>query len=672
MQLESKTIKKVSVDELAELLAKDIKEISDEYSFAFDSKDKAITLMNLFIKKKYMKIINSSKEEKFDFHKILENVMSSYVESIFTREDDEEYIKLFNKYIETKIGKITNYKQIHYELKKVVSLFKTIDYRPSEIMSTTLLKNNSKFFTMIGEVVKKFSKRIAKSNIEDVFPDSTMLSFVLAYAYLNKIKLKTKENIIEKSPVKLKNESYVDNDVTLYMQSIPKQLELGEERELFMKMKSGDLVAQDRLVEGNLKLVVSIAKRYLDKGVPFLDLIQEGNLGLIKAVEKFDYERGCTFSTYANWWIKQYISNSIMNYGRTIRIPVHIHEKLAKYNKVYNKLSEKLNRNPTPEELAEAMNLTDNQIYNIMSVATGILSLDEPINDDHDDTLAKFLPADELSVEEQYEKSSLARDVNDLLNNVLLKKRDIEIIKLRNGFYNDRRYSLKEIAKIFDISSERVRQIEAKSYEVLRNPTYSSSIVEYLENFESIKKRIAREIADEKIKKETDKNRINSKKITDVKKIYSRLNGYTRKEIAEVIASLPEDDIKAIYDVFGHRLEKLCYRSSSLETNRERISNQVLDAIEEKLATDYIIVINYCKNCSGVHFDYDAVEVPNSFNEPSYDVEELKCSQNLISRSLRASVQENISTNTLNTDKVLTKRKSLNSKSTKPRILIYK
>ena len=197
MQLESKTIKKVSVDELAELLAKDIKEISDEYSFAFDSKDKAIALMNLFIKKKYMKIINSSKEEKFDFHKILENVMSSYVESIFTREDDEEYIKLFNKYIETKIGKITNYKQIHYELKKVVSLFKTIDYRPSEIMSTTLLKNNSKFFTMIGEVVKKFSKRIAKSNIEDVFPDSTMLSFVLAYAYLNKIKLKTKENIIE-------------------------------------------------------------------------------------------------------------------------------------------------------------------------------------------------------------------------------------------------------------------------------------------------------------------------------------------------------------------------------------------------------------------------------------------------------------------------------------------
>ena len=307
---------------------------------------------------------------------------------------------------------------------------------------------------MIGEVVKKFSKRIAKSNIEDVFPDSTMLSFVLAYAYLNKIKLKTKEIIIEKSPVKLKNESYVDNDVTLYMQSIPKQLELGEERELFMKMKSGDLEAQDRLVEGNLKLVVSIAKRYLDKGVPFLDLIQEGNLGLIKAVEKFDYERGCTFSTYANWWIKQYISNSIMNYGRTIRIPVHIHEKLAKYNKVYNKLSEKLNRNPTPEELAEAMNLTDNQIYNIMSVATGILSLDEPINDNHDDTLAKFLPTDELSVEEQYEKSSLTRDVNDLLNNVLLKKRDIEIIKLRNGFYNDRRYSLKEIAKILSLMQQ--------------------------------------------------------------------------------------------------------------------------------------------------------------------------------------------------------------------------
>ena len=672
MQLESTIIKKSSVDELTELLAKDIKKISDEYSFAFDSTDKAITLMNLFIKKKYVKIINSSKEEKFDFHKILENVMNNYVNSIFSREDDEKYTKLFNKYIETKIGKITNYKEIHYELEKVVSLFETIDYHPSEIMSTTLLKNNSKFSAMIGEVVKKFSRRIAKSNIEDVFPDSIMSSFVSAYAYLNKIALKTEENIVEESPVKQKDESYVDNDVTLYMQSIPKQLKSDEERELFIQMKLGDLEARDKLVKGNLRLVVSIAKRYLDKGVPFLDLIQEGNLGLIKSVERFDYERGCTFSTYATWWIKQYISNSIMNDGRTVRIPVHIHEKLAKYNKVYSKLSKKLNRNPTPEEVAQEMNLTDNQIYSIMAATTGILSLDEPVKEDSDDTLAKFLASDELSIEEQYEKSSLAKDVNDLLDNVLLKKRDIEIIKLRNGFYNNRKYNLKEIAKIFDISSERVRQIEAKAYEILRNPKYSSNIVEYLENSDSIKNRIAKELEAQRIKKETDKNRINSEKITDVKKIYSRLNGYTRKEIAEVIASLPEVDIEAVYDVFGHRLEKLCYRNSSLETNREKISNQILDSIEEKLATDYIRVINYCKNCSGVHFDYDAVEVPNSFSETSYDIEELRCSQNLISKSLRASIQENVGTNTLTTNKVLTKHKSLNNKNTHQKVLIYK
>ena len=672
MQLKNTVIRENSVDELTTLLAKDIKEISDKYSFAFTSSDKAIALMNLVIKKKYSKIINSSKEEIVDFSKTLEQVMNNYVESIFSKENDEEYIKLFNNYMYQKIGEIPDYKQIHYELKKIVSFFETINYCPSEIMSTTLLKNNSKFSTIIGQVVKKFSKRIAKSNIEDVFPNPTMLSFVSAYAYLNKIKLKSEENFVEESSLLQENETYVDDDVVLYIQSLPNRLKISEERELFIKIKNGDLEAKNKLVSGNLRLVIPIAKRYLNHGVKFLDLIQEGNLGLIAASEKFDYERGCTFSTYANWWVKQYIYRSIMNDGRTIRIPIHIHEKLAKYNKVYDELGEKLGRNPMPEELAREMHITDNQIYGLMSANTGILSLDAPIKENSDDTLAEIIKSDDLSVEEQYEKSSLVKEVDDLLDNVLLKKRDIEIIKLRNGFYNNRRYSLKEISDIFNISSERVRQIEVKAYEILRKTRYSSTVVEYLENSDSIKKRVAEEISSKKEKEELAKNRVNSEKITDVKKIYTRFNGYTRKEIAEVIATLPEEDIMAMHDVFGPRLEKLCYRSSSLESNRERISNQVLDYIEEKLATNYIRVIKYCTNCSGIHFDYDLIEQPDSFYESNFDFDELKCSQKIIKKSLRASIQEDAISNTLNTNKLLTKNKVFNNKSSQPKILIYK
>lgn len=197
-------------------------------------------------------------------------------------------------------------------------------------------------------------------------------------------------------------------------------------------------------------------------------------------------------------------------------------------------------------------------------------------------------------------------------------------------------------------------------------------MVEYLENSDSIKKRVAKEIASKKEKEELAKNRVNSEKITDVKKIYTRFNGYTRKEIAEVIATLPEEDIMAMHDVFGPRLEKLCYRSSSLESNRERISNQVLDYIEEKLATNYIRVIKYCTNCSGIHFDYDLIEQPDSFYESNFDFDELKCSQKIIKKSLRASIQEDAISNTLNTNKLLTKNQVFNNESSQPKILIYK
>lgn len=670
MQVESTIIRQNSVDELVELLAKDIKEISDKYSFAFDSKDRATTLMNLFVKKKYAKIIKSSKEEKIDFYKALENTMNNYIKSIF--ETEKDYIKVFNNYMDKKIGETTDYRQIHYELREIVDFFATINYQPSEIISIALLENNSKFSDMIGRVVKRFDKKIAQSNIEDIFPNSTMLSFVSAYAYLNNIELKTKEKIEDETSHIPENETYVDDDVTLYIRSLPPALSLDKGRSLFSSMKEGDLETRNRLVEGNLRLVVSIAKHYVNQGVEFLDLIQAGNLGLITAVEKFDYEKGCAFSTYANWWIKQYVSRSIMNNGRTVRIPAHVYERLAKYNTVYAKLSKKINREPTPEEMAKEMNLTNDQIYNLMLANARMVSLDEPITSESDTTLTEFLVADDLSPEEEYEKKSLAKDISDLLNSGLIKKRDIEILKLRNGFYNNRRYTLKEIAKIFNLSSERIRQIEEKSYEDLKNSSYSKNVVEYLDNADIIKKRIANELREKREKQEADKNRINGEKITDVKKIYTRLNGYTKEEIAKVITSLSTENIEAIYDVFGHRLEKLCYRSTSLEANREKVKRQVIDIIEDKLTTDYIRVINYYKNCSGIHFDYDSVENPDTFEELGYNINELKCSQNFIRKSLRATIPESTSNNNLNGRKLSDAHKSLSGRKSQPKILIYK
>ena len=274
----------------------------------------------------------------------------------------------------------------------------------------------------------------------------------------------------------------IDDPVRMYLKEIGKValLTAEEEVELAKRMEAGDEAAKRKLVEANLRLVVSIAKRYVGRGMLFLDLIQEGNLGLIKAVEKFDYEKGFKFSTYATWWIRQAISRAIADQARTIRIPVHMVEPINKLIRVSRQLLQELGREPTPEEIAKEMNIPEDKVREIMKIAQEPVSLETPIGEEEDSHLGDFIPDEEaLAPSEAAAFTLLKEQLMDVLDT--LTDREEKVLRLRFGLDDGRARTLEEVGKVFDVTRERIRQIEAKALRKLRHPSRSKKLKDYLE-----------------------------------------------------------------------------------------------------------------------------------------------------------------------------------------------
>ena len=275
----------------------------------------------------------------------------------------------------------------------------------------------------------------------------------------------------------------IDDPVRMYLKDIGKIPLLTPEREMYLaeKIALGDKAAKDELTEANLRLVVSIAKRHVGKGMYFLDLIQEGNLGLMKAVDKFDYSKGYKFSTYATWWIRQAITRAIADQARTIRIPVHMVETIHKVSRTARQLLQELGREPNTDEIAEKLGMTADKVREIMKIAQDPVSLETPIGEEEDSHLGDFVEDNESPAPSESASYSLLREQ---LCNVLhtLTPREEQVIKLRFGLEDGRPRTLEEVGRQFQITRERIRQIEAKALRKLRHPSRSKTLKDYLAN----------------------------------------------------------------------------------------------------------------------------------------------------------------------------------------------
>ena len=291
-----------------------------------------------------------------------------------------------------------------------------------------------------------------------------------------------KDEDVKKAEAKAYEPSvHINDPVRMYLKEIGKVdlLSAEEELDLAQKIESGDVEARKKLCEANLRLVVSIAKRYVNRGMSFLDLIQEGNLGLLKAVEKFDYTKGFKFSTYATWWIRQAITRAIADQARTIRIPVHMVETINKLKRVQRMLIQDLGRDPNSHEIAKEMGLPEEKVRDIMKISQDPVSLETPIGEEEDSHLGDFIPDDDAVAPEEAASYMLLRtQLFEVLKT--LTDREAKVLILRFGLEDGRPRTLEEVGDIFCVTRERIRQIEAKALRKLRHPTRSKKLRDFL------------------------------------------------------------------------------------------------------------------------------------------------------------------------------------------------
>lgn len=351
-----------------------------------------------------------------------------------------------------------------------------------ESITKQLLKDGKKdgnlSYDEIGDAFEKF--QIDSDDIDELY--KTFEKEGINLVDKKDLKDDDEEVDVTKEDLSVPKGVTVDDPVRMYLKEIGKisLLTAEEEVEIAKRMEAGDESAKKELAEANLRLVVSIAKRYVGRGMSFLDLIQEGNLGLMKAVDKFDYTKGFKFSTYATWWIRQAITRAIADQARTIRIPVHMVETINKLVRVQRQLVQDLGRDPLPEEIAAEMNLDVERVREIQKIAQEPVSLETPIGEEEDSHLGDFIPDDEiLSPQDAATFTLLKEQLNSVLET--LTEREKKVLTLRFGLDDGRARTLEEVGKEFDVTRERIRQIEAKALRKLRHPSRSKKLKDYLE-----------------------------------------------------------------------------------------------------------------------------------------------------------------------------------------------
>ncbi len=572
MDLTLKKIRTMSSEQILESLLFIIDAIYNKFSFANLSKQ---DYYNMVIKEieNTKSSFNSDKNYVDYLKKIIESKMIEMIKTKLL--DHNESIRILNNYIQITVKKTDDYNVIMKQIRAFNSFLEKYNYVPTPEILIELINKNENLNDLIKIIFLKNKDMIVSGDIEKLTDNNTLILLLEAYCLINNIEIKQSEE----------NNIYYDDDlkltdsVKIYLREIGEYplLSIEQQRDLALKILDGDNKARELFINSNLRLVVNVARRYIGNGLTFLDLIQEGNLGLITAVDKYDVKKGFNFSTYAIWWIRQAITKAIEYKGRTIRIAAHVYEKVQLYKKVFRILELKLNREPTINEIADEMELSVSEVSDLQQLQIDVVSINAIIEDEKRTELEDFIVSTDESPEDIATKENMKQDINNLLISCNLKPRERDILILRYGLDGKEPMTLVEIGKIYNLTRERVRQIESNALKKIRKSNFVKRLVDYTES--PTKSLLNIEMYRQIYKEDGNSNRAFLRRFGDkiedyevvgkLPSIYQLFGGYSKEQIDVMLTKLTEEERKLITLRYGDDLEKPKATKLSKEESRK-------------------------------------------------------------------------------------------------------
>ena len=549
MELSLEKIQQLSSEEIYELLLSTINNIYKSYSYVDISHQDYYELVLDEIANS--KNIYTGSTSYSDFIKTkIKTSLSEHIKKLI--HDSSTSFKIINDYINQEFSEISTYKDSIKYFEKLDNFFKTYDYLPNLDLLIKLINKNNVFINMIESIFKHYNLQIISGNCEKIFNNTSLILAIDVYCMLNNIEIK-QENTEEVENI---DEFETTNSVSIYLKEIRKipLLSKEQEKELAQKVAQGDSKAKNLFIESNLRLVVSIAKKYLNRGLSFSDLIQEGNLGLMKAVDKYDVDKGYKFSTYATYWVTKAITRAIFNKGRIVRIPVYKYEQINVYKKAVAKLEDKLNRQPTIDEIAYEMGVSISKANKLYKLQSDTVSIDALVGDDRDTELGYFISASEKTPEDEAIDNTLPYYIRKLFEDCNLNEMEREILMLRYGFYDRKPMTFEQIGKKYNFSREWIRQIEKKALQKIRKSEHINELAVYIQSsekyLESSKKTSKTNLKDSKKAKDKEND-----KMSNLRTIYQYFENYTREQVDEMLTKLTEEERALVTLRYGEDLD---------------------------------------------------------------------------------------------------------------------
>ena len=503
--------------------------------------------------------------------------------------DFDKSFVVINNLIDKEFNECKSYNDSIENLKTIEKIFKKLNYIPNPDITMKLIDENLLLSETIKIIVNNDLDIITKGETNKIFDNDTIILIIESYCMMNNIKIQEYEEDNKEFEENIINyEGETIDIVKLYLNEISRRklLTLDEEIRLTRRIKDGDEEARKIFIESNLRLVVSVARKHLNQGLSFLDLIQEGNIGLMKAVDKFDSSKGYRFSTYATWWIRQGITRAISNKSRNVRIPVYLHRRINKFNKVAKELEMKYGREAKIEEIANELKISVKYAQEIYQYKNDSISINLLVGDDKDNELGNIISSRNIGPDEQAMTDLMKFQVKQLLEKCNLKPIEKEVILLRFGF-NNTPMTLGEIGNIYNITGERVRQIEASALMKLRKYKNITDFAEYMENPKEAINNI--EIYRKKYKNSGSNTKsflkdVRREKEDDnmVKTIYEYFKNYSKEEVDKVLSTLSEESLELIRIRYGDDLT-VPVNNKLTEEQRKKFYGSVMAQIKRLL-----------------------------------------------------------------------------------------